>query len=71
MDIADILGAGRIEDIYADSAEQTLISGLREYIKPLDLTVKNSMKRPIIDRIRATTMLMGGERFLLTSDCRA
>ena len=55
---------GRIEDIYADSAEQTLISGLREYIKPLDLTVKNSMKRPIIDRIRATTMLMGGERFL-------
>lgn len=60
---------GRIEDIYADSAEQTLISGLREYIKPLDLTVKNSMKRPIIDRIRATTMLMGGERFLMTSDC--
>lgn len=60
---------GRIEDIYADSAEQTLISGLREYLKPLDLTVKNSMKRPIIDRIRATTMLMGGERFLLTSEC--
>ena len=60
---------GKVEDIYADSAEQTLISGLREYIKPLDLTVKNSMKRPIIDRIRATTMLMGGERFLLTSEC--
>ena len=60
---------GKIEDIYADSAEQTLIAGLREYIDPLDLTVKNARKRPIIDRIRATTMLMGGERFLLTSDC--
>lgn len=60
---------GKIEDIYADSAEQTLIAGLREYIDPLDLTVKNARKRPIIDRIRATTMLMGGERFLMTSDC--
>lgn len=60
---------GKIDDIYADSAEQTLISGLREYIKPLDVTVKNSMKRPIIDRIRAATMLMGGERFFMTAEC--
>lgn len=60
---------GKIADVYADSAEQTLIAGLREYIDPLDLTVKNALKRPIIDRIRATTMLMGGERFLLTSEC--
>lgn len=62
---------GKIADIYADSAEQTLISGLREYIKPLDVTVKNSLKRPIIDRIRATTMLMGGERFFMTSECES
>lgn len=62
---------GKIADVYADSAEQTLIAGLREYIDPLDLTVKNALKRPIIDRIRATTMLMGGERFLLTSDCES
>lgn len=60
---------GKIADVYADSAEQTLIAGLREYIDPLDLTVKNALKRPIIDRIRATTMLMGGERFFLTSEC--
>lgn len=60
---------GKIEDIYADSAEQTLIAGLREYIDPLNLTVKNARKRPIIDRIRATTILMGGERFSLTAEC--
>lgn len=60
---------GKIADVYADSAEQTLIAGLREYIDLLDLTVKNALKRPIIDRIRATTMLMGGERFFLTSEC--
>lgn len=62
---------GTIEDIYADSAEQTLIAGLREYIEPLNITVKNALKRPINDRIRATAMLMGGERFFLTSECES
>ena len=62
---------GKIEDIYADSAEQTLIAGLREYIEPLGITVKNALKRPVNDRIRATTMLMGGERFFLTSECES
>ncbi|MCI5668789.1 MAG: PBSX family phage terminase large subunit [Oscillospiraceae bacterium] len=60
---------GAIADIYADSAEQTLIAGLREELKPLGVTVKNSLKRPINDRIKATTMLMGGERFFLTPEC--
>lgn len=60
---------GAIEDIYADSAEQTLIAGLREYIEPLKLTVKNSRKLPIIDRIHATTILMGGGRFAMTEEC--
>lgn len=63
---------GTIADIYADSAEQTLIAGLREYIEPLDITVKNAQKRPVNDRIRATTMLMGGGRFFyLPSECES
>lgn len=60
---------GAIANIYADSAEQTLIAGLRQELKPLDIVVKNSLKREINDRIRATTMLMGGGRFFLNAEC--
>lgn len=63
---------GTITALYADSAEQTLIAGLRVALKPLGITVKNSLKRPINDRIRATTMLMGGGRFyILASECQS
>lgn len=58
---------GKISAVYADSAEQTLIAGLRQALKPLGIIVKNSLKREINDRIRATTMLMGGGRFHLIS----
>lgn len=67
--IAAVQPYGTIHNIYADSAEQTLIAGLREYLKNTDITVKNSLKRPINDRIFATTMLMGGGRFFMTSGC--
>lgn len=61
---------GKISAVYADSAEQTLIAGLRQALRPLGIVVKNSLKREINDRIRATTMLMGGGRFkLVTSEC--
>ncbi len=61
---------GKISAVYADSAEQTLIAGLRLALKPLGIVVKNSLKRRINDRIRATTMLMGGGRFFMISgDC--
>lgn len=61
---------GTVSAVYADSAEQTLIAGLRLALKPLGIVVKNSLKRQINDRIRATTMLMGGGRFFLVSeDC--
>lgn len=60
---------GNIRSIYADSAEQTLIAGLREFLKNTDITVKNSLKRPINDRIFATTLLMGGGRFFMTAEC--
>lgn len=63
---------GKISAVYADSAEQTLIAGLRQALRPLGIVVKNSLKREINDRIRATTMLMAGERFkLVTSECNS
>ena len=62
---------GEISALYADSAEQTLIAGLRQALDPLGIVVKNSLKREINDRIRATTMLMAGGRFhLIADDCQ-
>lgn len=62
---------GTITAMYADSAEQTLIAGLRQTLKPLGVIVKNSLKREINDRIRATTMLMGGGRFhIIAAECQ-
>lgn len=63
---------GTISALYADSAEQTLIAGLRQALRPLGVIVKNSMKREINDRIRATTMLMGGGRFyMVAAECQS
>lgn len=63
---------GTISAMYADSAEQTLIAGLRQALKPLGVIVKNSQKREINDRIRATTMLMGGGRFyMIAAECQS
>lgn len=59
---------GKISAVYADSAEQTLIAGLRQELRPLGIIVKNSLKREINDRIYATTMLMAGGRFRLVSE---
>lgn len=63
---------GTISALYADSAEQTLIAGLRQALRPIDVIVKNSLKREINDRIRATTMLMGGGRFyMIAAECQS
>lgn len=56
---------GEIGCIYADSAEQTLINGLR---RRTNIPVRNSIKRPINDRIRATASLMSQGRFHITKD---
>lgn len=56
---------GTVTALYADSAEQTLIAGLRVALQPLGIPVKNSLKRPINDRIWATTLLMGAGRFFI------
>ena len=46
-------------DIYADSAEQVLINTIREQTR---FNVYNSLKRPIIDRIRALCILIASDR---------
>lgn len=53
---------GDVDYVYADSAEQILINLLRQRI---DEPVYNSLKKPIIDRIRAVTQLMGQRRLLI------
>lgn len=60
---------GNVQTIYADSAEQTLIAGMRRNIS--GIPVRNSLKRPIIDRIRATTSLIAQDRFFYTKDCES
>lgn len=57
---------GEIEKIYVDSAEQTLKNGIKART---DIPVKDSIKKEIIDRIRATTSLMSQDRFFMTEDC--
>lgn len=59
---------GTIDMIYADSAEQTLINGMKGR---LSIPVRNSVKNPVIDRVRATTSLMSMKRFFYTKDCES
>ena len=61
-----------ITDVWCDSAEQTLINGLRAAAARtgLGLNIGNSLKRPINDRIRATCILMGAGRFFVARSCR-
>lgn len=62
-----------VADVYCDSAEQTLINGLRVAAAKAGLPVNivNARKKPINDRIRATCILMGSDRFKITRNCRA
>lgn len=59
---------GEIAAVYCDSAEQTLIKQLRSETLRSDLPwlasrIYNSKKSEIVDRIRLTSILMGGGRF--------
>ena len=60
-------------DVWCDSAEQTLINGLRAAAAAAHLPVNigNALKRPINDRIRAESMLLGTDRFLVSRSCTA
>lgn len=60
-----------VTDVYCDSAEQTLINGFRQTVarERLMVNVGNALKKPINERIRATCVLMGADRFLISEDC--
>lgn len=60
-----------VPDVYCDSAEQTLINGLRQTVQRerLQVNVSNALKKPINERIRAACVLMGAGRFLISKEC--
>ena len=62
-----------VSDCWCDSAEQTLINGLRSAAASagLGLNIGNALKRPINDRIRAACILMGAGRFFVNRTCMA
>lgn len=60
-----------IDGIYCDSAEQTLINGLRRAaaMAAIPAAIYNAQKKPIQDRIRAACKLMGADRFKVLRHC--
>ncbi len=59
-------GYGYITVVYADSAEQTLIAGIRSSLRKNGLgwiRVENALKTEVNDRINATAILMAQGRF--------
>ena len=60
-----------VTDAWCDSAEQTLINGLRVAAarEHLPVNIGNALKRPINDRIRAVCLLMGAGRFYVNNAC--
>lgn len=60
-----------VTDAWCDSAEQTLINGLRTAAarERLGINVGNALKKPINDRIRAACILMGSGRFFVNREC--
>ena len=61
-----------VTDAWCDSAEQTLINGLRTAaaMYRLPINIGNALKKPINDRIRATCLLMGAGRFKVHRSCK-
>ena len=64
---------GYITIVYADSAEQTLIAGIRSSLRKNGLgwiRVENALKTEINDRINATAILMAqGRFFYMENEC--
>ena len=61
-----------ITDCWCDSAEQTLINGLRTAAAQnrIGINIGNALKKPINDRIRAACLLMGAGRFYVNRACK-
>lgn len=62
---------GRADYAYCDNAETVLVRGLRNAAekKKLPITVKNAIKKPINDRIRAMITLINRGTFYYTDGC--
>lgn len=62
----------RATSIWCDSAETTLIKGIRTavYSRRIPIEVRNARKGEIIDRIRLCDMLMSQGRFFILRRCR-
>lgn len=63
---------GAVYTCYADSAEQTLIQGLRAACQRerVMIDIANARKGPINDRIRFFCRLMGADRFHISRQCK-
>lgn len=61
-----------VTECWCDSAEQTLINGLRTAAarERVAINIGNAMKKPINDRIRALCLLMGSRRFYVNRACK-
>ena len=61
-----------VTDVWCDSAEQTLINGLRTAAARagIGVNIGNAQKRPINDRIRALCLLMGAGRYFINRTCK-
>jgi PBSX family phage terminase large subunit len=60
-------------DVYCDSAEQTLIGGLRAEAarRRAGVEIHNAYKKPINDRIRFYTIMQGAGRYHIYKECGA
>lgn len=61
-----------IVDIYADSAEQTLIHGFKSVarLERLPVEIHNARKGVILDRIRLTNSLLANHRYYVMNYCK-
>lgn len=61
-----------VTDAFCDSAEQTLIAGLRQAVikERIPINVANAQKSKIINRIRGVSILMGQGRFFVSEKCK-
>ncbi len=59
-----------VDYTYADNAEPVLINGMKSAMRRagLNRAIFNASKRPVNDRIKATTVLIGLSRFYYTED---
>lgn len=70
-DFVRACAAYRPTDAWCDSAEQTLINGLRITAakEQLPINVGSALKKPINDRIRAACILQASGRFFVMKNC--